>query len=435
MLVLLFLHSSACADVVTDWNKNAEKAILSSSLAGNSVATARVYVLMHAAIFDAVNGIKPHYTPYHVDLDGPEGASTRAAAIQAAYVVLVSLFPSQKSTFDAERAGSLASLADDGSGDEMNITRGLNWGELVANDILTWRSTDGFSRVLPPVFGGLGPGRWRPTPPQFLPMVFPQVTKMNPYVLDTPSQFRPEGPPALTSERYTDAFNEVKALGRATGSSRTGEQTLIARYWAGNVSVSWNRVCNALVLDRELPLSVTARLFAVMNLALADSTIAGWDSKLFFIDRNWRPITAIVLADADGNPDTAADPAWTPLLPTPAHPEYVSAHAIFSAGAAGVLADFFGDSTTFSLESVGLPGTVRTYTSFSSALAEAELSRIYGGIHFRFSLDDGAATGAKVAEFVLAHVALPSHGRKNGQTQHDHPKGEDPSVEGMGPQD
>lgn len=434
-LALLFLHCPACADIVTDWNKNAEKAILSSSLAGNSVPTARVYVLMHAAIFDAVNGIKPHYTPYHVDLDGPEGASARAAAIQAAYVVLVSLFPSQKSTFDAERAASLASLADDDSGDEMNITRGLDWGELVANDILTWRSADGFSRVLPRVTGGLGPGHWRPTPPQFLPMVFPQVATMNPYVLDTPSQFRPEGPPALTSERYTDTFNEVKTLGRATGSSRTDEQTLIARYWAGNVSVSWNRVCNALVLERELPLSVTARLFAVMNLALADSTIAGWDSKLFFIDRNWRPITAIVLADADGNPDTAADPAWTPLLPTPEHPEYVSAHAIFSGGAAGVLADFFGDTTSFSLESVGLPGTVRTYASFSSALEEAKLSRIYGGIHFRFSLDDGAITGGKVAEFVLAHVALPSHGRKTGQIQHDHPRGEDPSVEGMGSED
>jgi PAP2 superfamily len=437
-LALLFLHCAARADVVTDWNKNAEKAILGSSLAGNSVRASRVYVLMHAAIFDAVNGIKPHYTPYHVDLDGPQGASTRAAAIQAAYVVLVSLFPSQKSTFDAERAASLASLADDAdddSGDEMNITRGLDWGELVANDILIWRSTDGFSRVLPPVTGGLGPGHWRPTPPQFLPMANLQVATMTPYVMDSPSQFRPAGPPALTSERYTDAFNEVKALGRATGSSRTDEQTLIAQYWAGNTSVSWNRVCNALVLERELPLNVTARLYAVMNLALADSTIAGWDSKLFFIDRNWRPITAIVLADTDGNPNTTADPAWTPLLTTPAHPEYVSAHAIFSAGASGVLADFFGDSTSFSLESVSLPGTVRTYTSFSSALAEAKLSRIYGGIHFRFSVDDGAATGAKVAEFVLDHVALPLHGRKTGQTQHDHPRGEDLSVEGMETED
>src|SRR5258707_15538736 len=174
-LALLFLHCLARADVVTDWNKNAEKAILNSTLAGSSVPTARVYVLMHAAIFDAVNGIKPQYTPYHVDVDGPQGASTRAAAIQAAYVVLVSLFPSQKSTFDAERATSLASLADDAddSGDDMNITRGLGWGELVANDILTWRSIDGFSRALPRVTGGLGPGNWRPTPPQFLPMVSP----------------------------------------------------------------------------------------------------------------------------------------------------------------------------------------------------------------------------------------------------------------------
>jgi hypothetical protein len=436
-LALFFLHCPARADVVTDWNKNAEKAILNSSLAASSIGAARVYVLMHTAIFDAVNGIKPHYTPYHVDLDGPSGASTRAAAIQAAYLVLVSLFPSQKSTFDAERAASLASLADDAEddSDEMNITRGLDWGELVANDILTWRSTDGFGRVLPPVTGGLGAGQWRPTPPQFLPMANPQVATMAPYVIDFPSQFRPAGPPALTSERYTDAFNEIKALGRATGSSRTDEQTLIARYWAGNVLVSWNRVCNALVLERELPLDVTARLFAVMNLAMADTTVAGWDSKLFFIDRNWRPITAIRLADTDGNPNTEADPAWTPLLTTPAHPEYVSAHAVFSAGGVGVLADFFGDSTSFSLESVSLPGTVRTFSSFSSALEDARLSRIYGGIHFRFSVDDGAATGAKVAEFVLDHAALPLHGRKTEQTQHDHPRGEDLSVEGMETED
>jgi len=387
---------------------------------------------MHAAIFDAVNGIKPHYTPYHVDLTAPKGASARAAAIQAAYVVLVSLIPSQKSTLDAERAASLASLtddADDDSTDDRAITQGLDWGELVARDILTWRSTDGFNRVLPGVKGGSAPGQWRPTPPLFQPMALPQVATMNPYVLDSPSQFRPAGPPALTSERYTANFNETKALGRATGSSRTNEQTLIAKYWAGNVSVSWNRVCNALVLERELPLTVSARLFAVMNLSLADATIAGWDSKLFFIDHNWRPVTAIVLADTDGNPNTAPDPAWTPLLTTPGHPEYVSAHAVFSAGAAGVLADFFGDSTIFSLESVGLPGTVRTYSSFSSALDEAGLSRIYGGIHFRSALEDGRTLGSEVAIFVLTHVALPLHGKKTGQIQHDHPVGDTLDLE------
>ena len=430
---LVSLGWMARADVVTDWNKNAENAILNNSfLKGNSIAAARVFVLMHAAIFDAVNGIKPHFTPYHVDLTAPKGASARAAAIQAAYVVLVSLIPSQKSIFDAEHAASLASLADDAdddSTDGMAITRGLDWGELVANDILTWRSTDGFSRVLPPLTGGLAPGQWRPTPPQFLPMVNPQVATMAPYVLDSPSQFRPAGPPALTSDRYAADFNETKMLGRATGSSRTDEQTLIAQYWAGNVSVSWNRVCSSLVLERDLPLTVSARLFAVMNLALADSTVAGWDSKLFFIDRNWRPVTAIELANIHTNPNTVPDAAWTPLITTPAHPEYVSAHAIFSAGAVGVLADFFGDNTSFSLESVGLPGKVRTYSSFSSALDEAAMSRIYGGIHFRSALEDGRTVGGEVAEYVLGHVALPAHGNKTGQIQHDHPRGGTLSIE------
>src|SRR5258708_32454100 len=174
VFTFLVLACMARADVVTDWNKNAENAILSSnSLKGNSIGAARVYVLMHAAIFDAVNGIKPHFTPYHVHLPAPKGASARAAAIQAAYVVLVSLIPSQKSTFDAERAASLASLADDadddGSTDGMAIARGLAWGELVANDILTWRSTDGFSRVLPAVARGSAPAQWPAPPPPVLP--------------------------------------------------------------------------------------------------------------------------------------------------------------------------------------------------------------------------------------------------------------------------
>lgn len=437
LIAITLAGSAARADVVTDWNKNAEKAVLNSSIAGNSVATARAYVLMHAAIFDAVNGIKPHFTPYHVDVPAPQGASTRAAAIQAAYVVLVSLFPSQKSTFDSERAASLASLSDetdDDSSDGMAITRGLNWGEFVANDILTWRSSDGFNRVVK-VIGGLDPGEWRPTPPQFQPMANAQVATMTPYVLDSASQFRPAGPPALTSDRYTSDFNETKTLGRATGSTRTDEQTLIARYWAGNVSVSWNRVCVTLALERDLPLTVAARLFAIMNLSIADSSVSGWDSKLFFIPHNWRPVTAIVLADTDGNPNTAADPAWTPLVVTPSHPEYVSAHAVLSAGAIGVLADFFGDNTAFSLESVGLPGTVRSYTSFSSALDEGALSRIYGGVHFRSALQDGRVLGGEVARYVLDHVAQPQNGKKVGLIQHDHPTGGDTSVEGAGTED
>jgi hypothetical protein len=426
---LLLNAASAAQDPVTDWNLNAEKAVLADpNVRGNAVTTARVYVLMHAAIFDAVNGIERRYTPYHVDFAAPRGASRRAAAIEAAHNTLVALFPSQKSTLEGELAASLASLSgdDDDPEDSQSIDLGLAWGQLVANDILAWRSSDGFNTVLPPVTGGLAPGQWRPTPPTFQSMVFPQVATMLPYAIASPSQFRPAGPPALNSAQYAANFNETRTLGGATSSIRTAEQTLVANYWAGNASVSWNRVASALAIAHHTTLSENARLFALMNLALADATVAGWDSKLYFM--SWRPVTAIPLADSL-NPDTAADPNWTPLLVTPRHPEYISAHLIFSSASAGVLAAYFGDDTTFSLESVGLPGVFRTYNSFSSALDEITLARILAGIHFRSACVDGRTMGTAIAQYVLAHVAQPEGGERHGEVSHDHPASEGLSVE------
>ncbi len=169
-LSLMLNTAAAAQDAVTEWNLNAEKAVLANSTAsGNAVITARVYVLMHVAIFDAVNGIERRYTPYHVDAAAPRGASRRAAAMEAAYATLVALFPSQKSTLDGELASSLASLSadDEDPEDSQSIDLGLAWGQQVANDILAWRSSDGFNKALPPVTGGLMPGQWRPTPPAF----------------------------------------------------------------------------------------------------------------------------------------------------------------------------------------------------------------------------------------------------------------------------
>jgi len=253
---------------------------------------------------------------------------------------------------------------------------------------------------------------------------------MLPYAIASPTQFRPAGPPALSSAQYAANFNETKTLGSATSSIRTAEQTLIANYWAGNASVSWNRVASSLAIARHTTLSENARLFALMNLALGDATVAGWDSKLHFM--SWRPVTAIRLADSL-NPDTVADPNWKPLLVTPRHPEYVSAHLIFSSAAAGVLAAYFGDDTSFSLQSVGLPGVFRAYNSFSSALDEVTLARIYAGIHFRSACVDGRATGAAIAQYVLLHVAHPDHREQHGQVSHDHPEGESLSVENADP--
>jgi PAP2 superfamily len=433
-LSLILNAASAAQDAVTEWNLNAEKAILASpTVSGNSVITARVYVLMHAAIFDAVNGIERRYEPYHVDAAAPRGASRRAAAIEAAYTTLVALFPSQKSTLDGELASSLASLSaddDEDSEDNESIDLGLAWGQQVANDILAWRSSDGFNTVLPPVTGGLAPGQWRPTPPAFQSMVLPQVATMLPYAIASPSQFRPAGPPALNSAQYAANFNETKTLGSATSSSRTAEQTLIANYWQGNASVSWNRVASSLAIAHHDKLLHNARLFALMNLALGDATVAGWDSKLHFM--SWRPVTAIPLADSL-NPDTVADPSWKPLLVTPRHPEYVSAHLIFSTAAASVLAAYFGDDTTFSLESVGLPGVFRTYNSFSSALDEVTLARIYAGIHFRSACVDGRTMGAAIAQYVVGHVARREHGEDRGHEPHDHPEGNGLSVENADP--
>jgi hypothetical protein len=435
LFALSLMLNAACAaqDAVTEWNLNAEKAILANpTVSGNSVITARAYVLMHAAIFDAVNGIERRYTPYHVDVVAPRGASRRAAAIEAAYTTLVALFPSQKSTLDGELASSLASLwpGDEGPEESQSIELGLAWGQQVANDILAWRSTDGFNTALPPVTGGLAPGQWRPTAPAFQSMVLPQVATMLPYAIAAPSQFRPAGPPALNSAQYAANFNETKTLGSATSSIRTAEQTLIANYWAGNASVSWNRVASSLAIARHTTLSENARLFALMNLALGDATVAGWDSKLHFM--SWRPVTAIRLADSL-NPDTVADPNWTPLLVTPRHPEYVSAHLIFSSAAAGVLAAYFGDDTTFSLQSVGLTGVLRTYNSFSFALDEVTLARIYAGIHFRSACVDGRTMGTAIAHYVLEHIAQPVDGEQQGQISHDHPEGEGLSVENADP--
>lgn len=432
-LSLMLSASSGAQNAVTEWNLNAEKAVLANStVSGNAVVTARAYLLMHVAVFDAVNGIEQRYTPYHVDVAAPDGASRRAAAIEAAYTTLVALFPSQKSTLDGELASSLASLSADNedSEDSQSIDLGLAWGQQVANDILAWRSSDGFNTALPPVTGGLVPGQWRPTPPAFQSMAFPQVSTMLPYAIASPSQFRPAGPPALSSAEYAANFNETKTLGSATSSSRTTEQTLIASYWAGNASVSWNRVASAVAIAHHTTLSENARLFALMNLALGDATVAGWDSKLHFM--SWRPVTAIPLADSL-NPNTAADPNWTPLLVTPRHPEYVSAHLIFSSASAGVLAGYFGDDTTFSVESVGLPGVFRTYNSFSSALDEVTLARIYAGIHFRSACVDGRTMGTAIAQYVLEHVAQPDHGERRGQVSHDHPEGEFLSVENADP--
>ncbi|HEU4390655.1 MAG TPA: vanadium-dependent haloperoxidase [Blastocatellia bacterium] len=419
-VLVLFLGTPhvAAADVVTDWNQIMLTAIRSAPT--SPAITPRITAIVHAAVFDAVNGIERRYTPYHVDFDAPHGASRRAAAIQAAYATLVKLFPTQKATLDARRLASLTSITDDGEfEDSQSIARGIEWGQAVADDILAWRGGDGFNVVLPPYTGGTAAGQWRPTPPAFAPANFPQISTMMPFAMTSPSQFRAAGPPVLTSEQYAADFNESKSVGPLTGSTRTDEQTLIARFWAFNAAIIWNEAAISVAAERHTTLSENARLFLLLNLAMADGTIASWDAKFTYVF--WRPVTAIRLAATDGNDATVPDAAWTPLLATPAHPDYTSNHSTVSGAATAVLASYFGDETPITLASDTTPGVLRSYTSFSAASDEVNDARVLAGIHFRSACRDGQAAGRAIGEYVMMNLARPVHGQRRGQVSHDRP--------------
>lgn len=392
------------ANEVTDWNRELQTLILAAKQSPN--VTTRTAAIVQTAVFDALNGIERRYTPIHVPPGAAPGASRRAAAVQAAYGTLIVLFPAEKGRLDTLRIESLSSIAADEAIDNSEaIARGLEWGQHVADEILRWRNTDGLVPAPPPFLGGTAIGEWRPTPPTFAPGAFPQFAYMTPWALTSPSQFRPAGPPDLASAQYAADLNEVKQLGAVNSTTRTADQTEIAVFWTANTPVLWNRLAVSIADERHLTLSSTTRLLMSLNVAMADAVIACWDAK--YHDVFWRPITAIQLADMDPNPLTDGDPGWTPMLPTPAHPEYPANHATVAGAATTILANYFGNTTAFGLESEVLPGVTRSYRSFSAAAAEANDARVYGGMHFRTSVRDGRTTGAAVAGFVIANVAQP----------------------------
>ena len=405
-----FTATSVRADEVTDW----VQVLLKAGHAANTapVVMTRNAAIVEASVFDAVNGVKGHYQPIHVMPAAPHGTSARAAAIQAAYASLVRIYPAQTSTFDGARAASLAALIKPHGGAKEQqrrqaaINAGVAWGQQVADEIWVWRSADGFTPNPPPFVGGTAVGEWRPTPPAFAPGAFPQFAYMTPWVIATQSQFRPAGPPALTSALYAQVFNETKDFGSLTSSVRTAEETQYVKFWAtSTVTYNLNSVALQLGAQRSMTLLENAHVFAELNVTVADAAIAVWDAKYHYVF--WRPVTAIPLAATDGNPATTADPTWMPLITTPAHPEYPSAHGGLSGSGMTVLAHFFGEDSSFSVPSDALPGVVRSFTSFSSALDEIENARVFGGIHYRTSTQDGRALGAAVANYVIANAFQP----------------------------
>jgi hypothetical protein len=397
-IAALFAPGLAKADPVTDWNQTM---IAGLEAANVPPPPARIAAIVQASVFDAVNGIKRRYSPYHVDATAPHGSSRVAAAASAAYTALVALLPAQKPLFDAQLAATMAQISDDPAHPGKSVVRGLEWGKAVANDILAWRAGDGINAVLPTYVPGTAPGDWQPTPPLFGPPLFRQFANMTPFALASPSQFLPAGPPPLSSARYAQDLAEVQALGSLTSTGRTAKQTETARFWQLDTPAAmWNRVADELAVSHETTLTQNAHLLAQLNIALADATIAIWNAKNVY--DSWRPVTAI---------RALTDPSWTPLLNTPAFQEYPSAHSGVSAAASLVLAGFYGNDTSFTVTSAGLAGVERDFGSFSSAVLQIEDARVWAGFHFRFACIDGATLGAQVANYVTRTIMRPLHGR------------------------
>jgi membrane-associated phospholipid phosphatase len=298
----------------------------------------------------------------------------------------------------------------------------------VAQEVLALRRHDGADQVVPSTIG-TEPGEWQPTPPAYQQQpALPQWPQVTPFTMTSGSQFRPPAPPPLTSAEYTASFNEVKALGAKDSAVRTEDQTQIALFWINGPGTAtppghWNEVAQVVAESQGNSLVENARLFALLNLAVADAGIVSWDAKYAY--DLWRPVTAIRAADLDGNADTVADPDWTPFIVTPPFPAYTSGHSTFSAAAAAALADFFGrDDIAFTLRSETPDATDRSFASFADAAWESGVSRIYGGIHWNFDNVQGLATGEALGHFVVAHYLRPRSADEPG-----HPHGTGLSID------
>jgi membrane-associated phospholipid phosphatase len=395
-------NAAVAVDPVIAWNQTLVGILGTPGAQPATIHATRSLAILHAAIYDAVDSIEHTSAPYAISIKAPRRADPTAAAAAAGYAVLADLYPSQQETISSE-FDSLLSPIPNG----YHKYEGVRTGEAVASALLALRADDGSSLQQPAFTPGSAPGEYQLTPPAFAQPAFTQWPMVRPFALERAGQFRPGPPPALTSKAYAAAFNEVMSLGSATSATRTADQTQIAQFWAPPIWIAWNNIAQTAALAHHDTLVQNARLFALLDITLADSVIAFYDAKYAY--HFWRPVTAIRAADT-GNPALAGDPNWTPLANTAQDPSYPGAHATVSAAAAAVLAAFFGgDKLEFSAQSTALPGVSRSFTSFSAAASEASLSRIYAGQHFRTDEDAGTKLGGDVAGYVLANELLAKH--------------------------
>ena len=391
-------------NVILQWNRVLQETIRTPGQHPGTIFPVRSFAMMHAAMFDAVNSIDGTYTPYLTDVPGTPRASQEAAAAKAAHDVLAAVYPTRQSVFAAELADSLEGIPS------YRASQGIRVGEIVASRLLAARAGDGWSA--PPTAYTLPatPGNWQPAP---APAGFTQFPAVLPFALSSGTHFAPNPPPALTSSEYAAAFNEVKELGSAASTTRTADQTQVARLWANvgtptTVWFVWNNVARTIAVSRNTSTAENARLFALMNIVFHDALQTTMTSK--FVHGLWRPMTAIRRADEDGNPDTAQDAAWAPLLGNPPYPTYAGNHAAIGTSQSTILGLFFGrDDITFQHTWEGAGGATRSYAGFTAMANEEERSRVYGGIHFTFDQTAGQSAGRNVGNYVFLNFMRPRH--------------------------
>jgi len=400
---------------VIQWNRTLLVIVRTHGAQPATIHPTRSFALLHAAIYDAVNAIDRRHEPYLVSLEHvSRSASQDAATAAAAHEVLVQLYPAFQTMLDAQLQQSLAEIPDGARKED-----GITIGKTVADLLLAARSNDGSAAQPVPYVFGNAPGDYQSTPPNF--PAQPQFTHwsgVTPFALERADQFRSGPPPDLASDTYSDVFNEVKTFGITNGTASSADQALVGRFWNGAIQNYWNEIAQTAVLARGLTTAQSARLFALLNLSVADSVIAFYDAKYTY--NFWRPVTAIRSADTDNNPETVADPNWLPEVGnTPPDPSYPGAHAVISAAASSVLISFLRENHfDFSVTSEVLPGVERSFNNLSDAAQEATLSRIFAGVHFRFDLTAGDRLGRDVANFVLDHLLLPRH-REEAAKRHE----------------
>ncbi len=394
-------------EFILQWSPQIVAAIQSST--ASPCLASRNLAIIHIAAFDAVNAIHPEYESFAFKGRPVSDINPTIAAIAAIAFGAERLFPTHRASFNSLRNQQFSALEKTTNKDTWS--RSKRFGESVAKLIIDQRGDDGSTSNLTYIPKD-AIGKWKRTPPRFRPPELSYWANTRPFAIESASQFRVPPPPNLETQEYAKALQEVQEIGAADSTTRTPEQTEIAQFWScfsytSTPAGHWYEIATSTARDKELSLIETARLLALANIAMADAGIACWDTKYYY--ESWRPIQAIQGADKDGNPSTELDTRWDSLLEAPPHPEYVSGHGAFS-GAGGKIVELFFDAASgysFSTTSSALPGVVRKFDSFADCVEEICDSRLYGGIHFRYSNDLGRKLGEQVAAFVFATQLQP----------------------------